>query len=199
MKFNDLYNFRLDDPEIDSSKIKRNYILTEEFKKFIEKEQNSDYLDGVFEGILYVITEGQINLGNVGKYEKFSKKPLRGLRKVHVDIPNIESFAKNVCSDIELDAEGEILTDDISILTKYIHSKDTSIMESLLMQNYKKRETNNWKTGFWLIYAIKDSIFIFLYLDLRLNHKRDGDWELFKNLLNVYPESYLSENFSSDT
>lgn len=199
MKFNDLYNFRLDDPEIDSSKIKTNYILTEEFKKFIEKEQNSDYLDGVFEGILYVITEGQINLGNVGKYEKFSKKPLSGLRKVHVDIPNIESFAKNVCSDIELDAEGEILTDDISILTKYIHSKDTSIMESLLMQNYKKRETNNWKTGFWLIYAIKDSIFIFLYLDLRLNHKRDGDWELFKNLLNVYPESYLSENFSSDT
>lgn len=199
MKFNDLYNFRLDDPEIDSSKIKTNYILTEEFKKFIEKEQNSDYLDGVFEGILYVITEGQINLGNVGKYEKFSKKPLSGLRKVHVDIPNIESFAKNVCSDIELDAEGEILTDNISILTKYIHSKDTSIMESLLMQNYKKRETNNWKTGFWLIYAIKDSIFIFLYLDLRLNHKRDGDWELFKNLLNVYPKSYLSENFSSDT
>ena len=97
MDFEDFFNFKLETELnlIDQSKFKKKWQLSKQFKRFIEKEEHTDYLEGVFAGILFVITETQINLDSVQKYEKFSKKPLKGLRKVPVVLPNIRSLAKN--------------------------------------------------------------------------------------------------------
>ena len=58
---------------------------------------------------------------------KIYKNAIKGVRKVHVELPSIQSFAKNVCHDIEISKDGEIVTNDVSILSKYISSKNFNI------------------------------------------------------------------------
>ena len=78
MNFQNFFEYKIEFHEINRSYLKRKWKLTDEFKRFIELEEHTDYLDGIFAGIIYVISEGQINLDKVQKYEKFTKMPLKG-------------------------------------------------------------------------------------------------------------------------
>ena len=195
MNFLDFFNYRIEFDGIDKTSIKKRWHLTNEFKEFLEDDQNSDYLNGVFSGIINVISDGELNFDCVKKYDKFRKKPLRGLRKVHVSLPNLKSLGMNVCRDISMSNKNNILTDNVLILNKYSQDGEVSLKESILLHRFQEIEVKKWKTGFWLIYGISNEDVYFLYLDLSLSHDPENDQILFNNLLEVYSESYLAENF----
>jgi len=85
--------------------------------------ENDDLLSGVINGILCVESNGTENIDNIKgskrRSQGFKHLPLKGLKKVHIRIPSIQSLAinLNLGSQISNDVESpRIIENDLSTL-----------------------------------------------------------------------------------
>ncbi len=171
-------------------------------------DHDENWLDPIARGITCVETNGAINPDGVIKskrrYQKLRKKPLKGLKKVHLRPLSLQSHAKNLKIKSKLNSDKnfpEIIENDPEKL-RYdfvrthleIKNSSTNKYESFLSLFLKYKNSNNLHTGDWLLYGELDSKRYYLMVYDGDSHSSDeADSIVFSNLLNIYGKAYLDK------
>lgn len=170
-------------------------------------DENDNWFEGVANGILCVESDGTYNLdrvkGSDTSIQFFRKKPLKGLKKVHIRLPIHSSLLKNLGIDVEMNADFDnpqiIENDPVKLEIAYKQLTNVVYDESLgrevteIGQKMKNKNENNKNNGCWLIYGNGENKRYYLMLHTDTDHTPDGDQEIYNKLIKVYPESFLKK------
>lgn len=198
-----LFNFLIKQANLDESEFE----ITEQFLDQILKN-DTDWIDGVINAVICVETDGLINNDSIIKSkrneQKLSKLPLKGLSKVHVNLPNIQSLAQVLRLDIQMnnDSSNPQITekDPNKLLKAYKKLTDQQFDPKLNRDRPKisilleEKRDNDWMTGCWLIYGEHDNKRYYLMIYDGTSHKPDiVDQIVYDQLCQMYGITFLNK------
>lgn len=156
--------------------------------------KNDNLLSAVINGILCVESNGIENIddmkGGKRSNQLFKHNPLKGLKKVHIRVPSVQSLAinLNLSSQISHNLENPmIIENDLATLCEdYKKLKDAHKTLSCK----KKRQLI---TGSWLIYGEINNTRYYLDIYTGLEHSSESDSIIYEKLKENYSKEFLNQ------
>lgn len=200
MNFNDLLDWELSSYNVSKNDLSIEVPLQDMLNC------NQDWFHGIVMGILCVESNGELNLDKINKHRRnqqcFKHLPLKGLSKVHVTLPIIQSTAKNLGIDIDMNSDlddPKIIETDIEKLSKaynkitdVAYDKELNRDVPVIYKDMENKRNKRKNTGCWLIYGTLEDKRHYLMVHTGTEHT-DQDNIIYDNLIKLYSAEFLEK------